>query len=79
MIIADIIKEMTDVKTGDLLKAIYGLRDAYRVFPATLKKEMLGEYSNTEYALLSALRNNGGVLSEDDNPTIYDIYRDSQQ
>lgn len=80
MIIADIITELTETATsGELRRGIQGLRDAFRIFPATLKKQMLGEYSNTEYAMLSALRKQGQTISgpvlETGAPeTIFEIY-----
>lgn len=77
MIIADIITELEAVKVADLRRAIYGTRDAFRVFPATLQKELLGEYSNTEYALLSAHRNQKG--NKIDGDTILDIYNANKQ
>ncbi len=76
MTIADIITELEKVSVQDLRRAIDGIRLVYRVFPATLKKEMLGEYSNTEYALLSAHGTNKG--DPIDGGTIWDIYRNSQ-
>ena len=85
MIIADIIKELETVSPADLKRAIQGLRTVYCVFPAKLKKQMLGEYSDTEYALLSALRSHGqvewGVLppAETKKETIYDIYNNTKE
>ena len=73
MIIADIITELGNVDKVDLREAINGLRDVYRVFPWTLKKELLGEYSDTEYALMSALRSKGVTVADTD--TIWDIYK----
>jgi hypothetical protein len=79
MIIADIIKELESVSSGDLRRAVKGIRDVYRVFPAELQKQMLGEYSDTEYALMSALRKQGqtlsGTLSSTDIETVFDIYK----
>ena len=84
MIIADVIKELKTVTPAKLKLALEGLRNVYRVFPIALKRDMLGDYSNTEYALLSALRVHGqaewGVLppAESKQETIYDIYNNSK-
>ncbi len=86
MIIADIIKELETVPKDDLRKAIAGVRDVFRVFPAKLKQQMLGEYSNTEYALLSALRSGNdrawGVTNlehqDTKSETILDIYQNTK-
>lgn len=77
MIIADIIKELEKEPAGNLLKALYGIRDCFRVFPIELKQQMLGEYSDTEYAIMSALRSKDGP-HVDHNETIFDIYRTSK-
>ncbi len=77
MIIADIIKELNSISPKDLKIAIKGLRNVYRVFPPTLKQEMLGEYSNTEYVLLSALRLQN-ESTETDEQAISNIYQDSK-
>ncbi len=85
MIIADIIKQLESVSEQDLQKAVAGVRDVFRVFPATLKKQMLHEYSDTEFALLRALSAKKpaewGVSQDQKEPntqTIWDIYRSSQ-
>lgn len=77
MIIADIITELEKVSVQDLRRAIYGVRTVYRVFPVELKKQMLGDYSNTEYALLQAHRANKG--NEVDGDSILEIYIESKQ
>lgn len=85
MIIADIIEELSNVPADDLRRAIAGVRAVYRVFPVELKLDMLGDYSNTEYALLSALRSQGqrewGVLPavEVRKETIFDIWQNSKE
>lgn len=58
MIIADIITELHNVPAKDLLAAIRGTRATYKVLPVKLQKEMLSEYSNMEYCLLSAAHEN---------------------
>ena len=84
MIIADIIKELSNVPADDLKRALAGVRAVYIIFPAKLKQEMLGDYSNTEYVLLSALRSQGqkewGVLpaAELKKETIFDIYQNTK-
>ncbi len=75
MIIADIIKELEAVSPADLRKAIDGVRDVFRVLPVKLKEQMLGDYSNTEYSLISALRNVTDGHIGIDNVDILAIYQ----
>lgn len=66
MIIADIIKEVTEVAPGELQDAIRGIRKAYIVLPPQLQKEMLSEFSNLEYVFLSAAREKGMEVIDKD-------------
>ena len=73
MIIADIIAEFEQVAPVELEHAIKGLRDLYRVFPVLLQKQMLGEYSNMEYALVCAAHSMD-VDTSGLGSTVHEIY-----
>ena len=73
MIIADIIKEVKEVASGELQDAIKGIRKAYIVLPPKLQKEMLSEFSNLEYVFLSsAAAMKMDII--DKTPSIFEIY-----
>ncbi len=75
MIIKDIITELEKTESGALIKALQGLRAVYSILPAELQKDLLGDYSNTEYAILSAGRNTDcPAIANNKEKSIYDIY-----